>query len=109
MKKLVAVAMILGTAAFISAQAADASALYAKECSKCHGKTGKGDTKTGKKLGAKDYSDAKVQAEVTDEQMFKAIKEGLKDKSGKTVMKPAEGMTDDDIKALVAHMRSFKK
>jgi cytochrome c1 len=63
----------------------------------------------GQKLGAKDYSDAKVQAELKDDAGFKAIKEGLKDKEGKVLMKPAEATTDDDIKALVAYMRTFKK
>jgi cytochrome c553 len=33
----------------------------------------------------------------------------LKNADGKTVMKPAEGLSDDDIKALVAYMRTFKK
>ena len=83
--------------------------MYEKECSKCHGEDGKGQTKMGKKLGAKDYTDAKVQAEMKDDAAFKATKEGLKDKDGKTLMKPLEGATDDDIKALIAYMRAFKK
>jgi cytochrome c1 len=62
----------------------------------------------GKKLEIKDLTDAKVQAEFTDEKAFKAIKEGIKD-GEKTKMKPAEGLTDDEIKALVAHARTFKK
>jgi hypothetical protein len=33
----------------------------------------------------------------------------MKDKEGKTLMKPLEGATDDDVKALVAYMRAFKK
>jgi cytochrome c553 len=89
--------------------AADAKAIYDKSCAKCHGADGKGGTTMGRKLGVKDYTDAKVQAELTDEAAAKAIKEGLKDKSGKTLMKPAEGLSDDDIKALVAYMRKFKK
>jgi cytochrome c553 len=93
----------------ISARAADAKALYAKDCAKCHGEDGKGETKMGKKLGAKDYTDGKVQAELKDDAAFKAIKEGLKDKDGKVLMKPSEGASDQDIKALVAYMRSFKK
>jgi cytochrome c1 len=89
--------------------AGDAKTLYEKDCTKCHGADGKGQTKMGQKLGAKDYSDAKVQAELKDDAGFKAIKEGLKDKEGKVLMKPAEATTDDDIKALVAYMRTFKK
>ena len=109
MKKLLALGLAVAASAALSANAADAKALYEKECTKCHGSDGKGDTKMGKKLGAKDYTDAKVQAELKDDAAIKAIKDGLKDKDGKTLMKPAEGMTDDDIKGLVGHMRTFKK
>ena len=70
---------------------------------------GKGETKMGKKLGVKDYTDAKVQAEMKDDAAVKAIKEGLKDKEGKVLMKPAENLSDEEIKGLVAHVRSLKK
>ena len=89
--------------------AADVAPLYEKHCVKCHGADGKGETKMGKKVGVKDYTDPKIQAEMKDDAAFKAVKEGSKDKDGKVLMKPAEGLTDDEIKALVAHMRSFKK
>ena len=110
MKKILLPVLIASLAIpVLSARAADAKALYEKDCAKCHGADGKGETKMGKKLGAKDYTDSKVQAELKDEAAFKAIKEGLKDKEGKVLMKPAEGTSDEDIKALVAFMRSFKK
>jgi mono/diheme cytochrome c family protein len=109
MKKVLPLLVAVLAASAASAYAADAKALYAKDCAKCHGEDGKGETKMGKKLGAKDYTDAKVQAELKDEAGFKAIKEGLKDKEGKTLMKPSEGVSDDEIKGLVAYMRTFKK
>lgn len=108
MKKIILMTAILAVAA-TSAQAADAKETYAKTCAKCHGAEGKGDTKMGQKLGIKDYSDAKVQEEMKDDEAFKSIKEGLKDKDGKTLMKPAEGLSDDEIKALVAYVRTLKK
>jgi mono/diheme cytochrome c family protein len=96
-------------ASAVSALAGDAKANYESNCAKCHGADGKGQTKMGQKLGVKDYTDAKVQAELKDDAAIKAIKEGLKDADGKTLMKPVEGLSDDDIKALVAYMRTFKK
>lgn len=93
----------------LSASAADAKANYEKDCAKCHGGDGKGETKMGKKYNAKDYTDTKVQEELKDEAAIKAIKEGYKDKEGKQVMKPSESLSDDEIKALVAYMRKFKK
>src|ERR1700756_3627426 len=108
MNKTIAVAVAVSAIA-VAAQADDGKAVYEQNCAKCHGTDGKGDTKMGKKLGAKDYTDAKVQAELKDDAAFKATKEGLKDKEGKVLMKPGEGYSDDDIKAVVAYMRTFKK
>jgi len=107
MKKLLLIGMFI-VAAMGLAQAQDAKAIYEKECQKCHGADGKGDTKAGKKLGCKDYTNPKVQEKISDEKAFKAIKDGVKE-HGKTVMKPAEGMKDEDIKALIAYIRKFKK
>jgi cytochrome c553 len=100
---------ILSLAASVAAlRAADAGANWEKACQKCHGADGKGDTKIGKKMEVRDLTDAKVQASFKDEEAFKAIKEGIKD-GDKTKMKPAEGLTDDEIKALVAKVRTLSK
>ena len=107
-KILTAIVAIIAVSA-LSAKAADGKDLYEKGCAKCHGTDGKGETKMGKKYGCKDYTDAKVQAELKDEAATKAIKEGYTDKEGKVVMKPATDLSDDDVKALVAYMRTFKK
>ena len=109
MNKLLTLSIATLAITALSVQAEDAKALYETDCTKCHGADGKGQTKMGQKSGCKDYTDAKVQAELKDDAATKAIKEGLKDKDGKTLMKPAEGLSDADIKGLVDHMRSFKK
>jgi len=93
----------------VSARAADAKENWDKNCTKCHGADGKGQTAMGKKLGLKDYTDAKVQDEMKDDAMTKAIKEGVKD-GDKTKMKAfGEALSDDEIKALVKYIRDFKK
>jgi cytochrome c553 len=95
--------------AALSVQAADVKENYDTHCKKCHGEDGKGQTKMGQKSGCKDYTDAKVQAELKDDKAFKSLKEGQKD-GDKELMKPfADKLSDDEIKALVAHMRTFKK
>lgn len=109
MKKVIVISIAIAAVAAWSARAADAKATFEEQCAKCHGVDGKGQTKMGQKLGCKDYTDAKVQADLTDDAAIKAIKEGLKNDEGKQLMKPAEGLSDDDIKGLVAYMRSFKK
>ena len=93
----------------LSLRAADASANWNSNCMQCHGKTGKADTKMGIKVGAKDLTDPKVQASFTDEKAAKSIKEGMKE-GGKTVMKAfGDKLSDAEIKALVAYVRTLKK
>jgi cytochrome c553 len=89
--------------------AADVQEVWDKNCAACHGKDGKGETKMGKKAGCKDYTDAKVQADMSDEKSLKAIKEGVKDGDKEKMKAFAEKVSDDEAKALVAHIRAFKK
>ena len=91
-----------------AAIAADAKANWAEHCAKCHGDTGKGDSRMGKKLGVKDYSDPKVQAELSDDAMVEATLKGVK-VDGKQRMKGfADSLSEQDAKDLVALIRSFK-
>jgi mono/diheme cytochrome c family protein len=86
------------------AAAGDGAALWGQHCASCHGKDGSGSTMMGKKLELKDYRDAAVQSSFTDAEAAKVIKEG------KGKMKPyGAKLSDDDVKTLVAHVRSLKK
>jgi mono/diheme cytochrome c family protein len=109
MKKLAMVTLALLITGIVSARAADAKENWDKQCAKCHGPDGKGQTMMGKKFGIKDYTNAKVQEAMKDEEMTKAIKEGIKE-GGKTKMKAfGDVLSDEEIKALVKHVRQFKK
>lgn len=88
--------------------AAPASENWENNCTKCHGADGKGQTKAGKKLNLKDYTDAAVQAKMTDEDMTKAITDGVSE-NGKEKMKAYKSeLSADEIKDLVAYVRKMK-
>jgi len=109
MKKIILFAGVMGFTAALAASAADPKDNWAASCARCHGADGKGQTNMGKRLNCKDYTDASVQAALTDDAAYKAIKEGFKTSDGKTVMRPAANLPDEDIKGLVTYMRTFKK
>ncbi len=110
MKAIVSIIISLLVASAASVRAADAKANWDANCAQCHGKDGRADTPMGKKIQAKNLTDPKVQAEFTDAKAMQLIKDGAKDAQGKTTMKAFGGkLTDDEIKALVAFVRTFKK
>ena len=109
MKIIIVITITLLIAAPVSLRAADAKTNWANNCAQCHGASGKGDTKMGKMLNAADLTDPKKQASFTDAQAAAAIRDGVK-QNGKTAMKAFGGkLSDDEIKALVAYVRTLKK
>ena len=108
MKNILVLATMFGFAVVLNASAADAKANWDTLCAKCHGADGKGQTKMGQKLGVKDFTDAKVQAAIKDDEAFKTIKEGKKDADGKTLMKAFDTLSDEEIKGLVIFVRGLK-
>lgn len=108
MKRLIT-AFVITIGAALTVSAADVEANWNKHCVSCHGKDGSGQTRMGKKAGAKDYRDPKIQAEIKADEALKNIKEGMKE-DGKEKMKPfADKLTDDEIKLLIAHIKTFEK
>ena len=108
MKKSLIITLAAHAVGILSTPAADIKETWEKTCAKCHGPDGKGETKLGKKSEVKDMTDGKWQAELKEDKAFKSVKEGIKD-GDKIRMKPAEGVTDDEIRALISHVRTFKK
>lgn len=84
---------------------------FGSKCSACHGKDGKAQTEKGKKMAMRDIASPEFQ-KLTDDEMKKAINEGIKTEKGgvkqemdayKDELKPAE------VDALVSYMREMKK
>lgn len=83
--------------------------LWIKNCKKCHGEDGKGDTAMGKKFEIRDYTDASVQAGMTDEAIKTAIVEGVKNEDGKKVMLAfGNKFSEEEVEAVTAYLRTLK-
>ena len=109
MKTILVIVVIVFAASTTSLRAANAKALWDANCAQCHGKDGRADTKMGKAVSAKDLTDPAVQAAFSDAKATNSIKNGVKE-GGKTTMKAFAGkLSDEDIKALVAYVRTLKK
>jgi len=82
----------------------DANILFEKHCDTCHGKDGQAKTFKAKFNHARNLTDAKWQAEVSDERIFNSITNG----KGKM---PAWGkkLSETQINALVAYVRKLKR
>ena len=93
----------MGKAEAVAARPADqldGATIFKRNCVMCHGPDGKG-VATFK---TPDFTDPKVQASLTDDQILETIKNGKKG----TVMPPwRDKLSEQDIKTVAAHIRSF--
>lgn len=81
-----------------------AAAIYGRRCASCHGKDGRADTFKGKLRSARNLTDPKWQADVSDERIFNSITNGR----GKM---PSFGkkQSEAEINSLVSFVRGLKK
>jgi len=88
-----------------AAVAADArSENFQTYCAVCHGEDGKAQTEKGKEKGARDFTNAKWQEKVDDARLIRSVTKGH-DKMPSFEKK----LSPDEIKALVAEVRTFAK
>jgi cytochrome c6 len=85
----------------LSVHAQDASTLYKSKCAACHGADGTGSS-MGKKMGAQDFTSADVQ-KMSDAELADIIT------NGKNKMPKYASLKPEDIKGLVAYIRTLKK
>ncbi len=78
------------------------SALFTEYCVVCHGADGKAQTEEGKKKMARNLTDARWQASVSDERLHNSIRRGRDNM-------PSFGkkLNEEQIKALIAEVRSL--
>jgi len=97
-------AMVLAGIAFLSppAKADTAEAMYKAKCATCHGADGKAETPTGKAMKVNDFASETVQ-KMSDVDLTDAIAKG------KGKMPAFKTLTADQVKDLVAYVRSFGK
>jgi cytochrome c6 len=97
--RVVLAAMISLTCTMSFAQAGEAT--YKAKCQSCHGAAGTPNPGIAKLMGVKPVSDPDIK-KLTPEEMAAAVK------NGKGKMKPVTGLTDAQIKDVVAYYRSLK-
>jgi len=97
-------------AAGVAAAALSAPQNFEKHCADCHGADGKAQTRLGRKSGAKDLTDRKAMAKLSDDEVFKTIKLGRKNSKGEEKMEAfGDGLSDPEISALGAYLRGLAK
>ena len=82
--------------------------LFKVQCANCHGIDGKGQTTAGKQAGVKDWSDGKTLRALSDDKIRAIIRDGVKGDDGKDRMPPNKKLTDEQVNALLQHVRSFQ-
>jgi mono/diheme cytochrome c family protein len=83
--------------------------LFNAQCSTCHGVDGRGQTTAGKRAGVKDWTTGTTLSALSAADVQKMVREGRKDASGKETMPAVKTLSDDQMTALVAYVRSFQK
>lgn len=110
MRKYLILALLATAGTALSVYGDTAKSNWSNYCAKCHGDNGKGNTRMGHKLHLEDLTSPKVQAKFTDDDAFKALKGGLKNKEGRTEMKAfGDELSDAELHALVKYVRSLKQ
>jgi len=84
--------------------AADGAAVFGSKCALCHGKGGEG-LPNWKSKGQPDLTSADWQKSRTDAQISEVVKNG----KGKYMPPFKAKLSDDEVNAVVAHVRSLRK
>jgi mono/diheme cytochrome c family protein len=91
-------------------RADEGQALYLERCSTCHGEAGRGDGLGGRGLAPapRDFTDAAWQEAATDERIRLVIRGGGAAAGLSPAMAAHPDLSDAELDALVAHVRSLR-
>jgi mono/diheme cytochrome c family protein len=106
MSKTICPAIVLAASVLLCAttRADDKSAAtYKAKCATCHGADGKGDTPAGKSTKVRSFADPEV-AKASDDDLAGIVEKGKAKMPGY-----AKSMKPDEIKNMVAYIRSLAK
>jgi cytochrome c6 len=105
MRAIVVAAVVAAVTIFsISAKSEDKSAsVYKQKCMTCHGVDGKAETPAGKDMKVRSFASPET-AKMSDQELADAIEKG----KGK-MPKYGASMNADEIKAMVAYIRTLAK
>lgn len=110
MGKILFAALLLAMSAVAHAEGDRGAQLYNVYCTQCHGVQGdgKGINAAHMAVQPRDHTDTKEMSARSDDELFKVIQQGGKS-INKSVLMPAWGgnLSDDDLHALVAHLRKM--
>ncbi len=89
---------------------ASGKTVFVQFCSVCHGASGRGDGPTAASITPKprDFTDAAYMATLSDEQLYRTIRDGGQ-AAGKSALMPAWGsaLDDADLRDVIAYLRSL--
>jgi mono/diheme cytochrome c family protein len=112
MTRVLVAAIVLSAGTVWAADLGAAKQDYATFCVKCHAASGRGDGPTAATLNIRprDFTECDRMAKITDDVMFKAIKDGGEAAGLSKDMPPwKQGFDDAEIHDLVAFVRTFCK
>ncbi len=99
--RMLALLAALACVLVVPLSAQDSASLFKSKCAGCHGADGTGSA-TGKKMGAHDFTSADVQ-KMSDAELSDIIT------NGKNKMPKYASLKPEEVKGLVAYIRTLKK
>jgi mono/diheme cytochrome c family protein len=102
---LAAASVLISATALAQVDPKKTERTWKSKCASCHGTTGKGDTEKGQQLKIVDMTTPAFQAKKDDE-LKKAINDGVEKEKSHAFKSE---LTAEQVDALVAYIRGFKK